>query len=413
MRVILHKGSYRDKLLALLASNGFAELQHHKNTMKIVELIHNSFMGKRPKRYENWLIPNDYKKVFAEAVNLSSLSTSNSNSIIEYNAVIQNMYTHLNTILLVRFKLKVEQNFTDKDLSFSAINDLISRFELPSDVREYLPKKEKNTKRSQKDKSQNLDLVKFLDGLSFPFLSTGLILAANFSGIKALYNNRKLLESFSNNLNKFINRERILWLFDINDDSNSLTTLHKSVLRQIQSENLPIDMLVCGEKISQDKNLIVVRPGLVHVNPLFKGSQIKIPDFLEVQKVFETNEYTKIICSSDSVMGILALYLKTAFSVPACIIVGDNKIAAIETMHKTDESNRKMITRALRMFYNSFDTVIVTKSELKDWICGRKMAIPEKRVFSLAENNSKDQTKNTSIDNLGSILLENISKSDR
>ncbi len=410
MRVILHKGSYRDKLLALLASNGFAELQHHKNTMRIVELIHNSFMGKKPKPYESWLIPNDYKKVFAEAVNLSSLSASNSNSVNEYNAVIQNIYTHLNTLLLDRFKLKIEQNFTEKDLSFSAINDLISRFELPSDVREYLPKKEKNTKRSHKDKSQNLDLVKFLDGLSFPFLSTGLILAANFTGIKALYNNRKLLESFSNNLNKFINRERILWLFDINDDSNSLANLHKSALRQIQSENLPIDMLVCGEKISQDKNLIVVKPGLVYKNPLFEGSLIKVPDFLEVQKIFETNEYTKIICSSDSVMGLLALYLKTAFSVPASIIVGENKIAAIDTKHKTDESNRKMITRALRMFYNSFDNVILTNSELKDWICGRKMAIPDKKVLSVSDNNSKQKSKNASIDILGAKLLENIIK---
>jgi hypothetical protein len=85
MRVILHKGSYRDKLLALLASNGFAELQHHKNTMKIVELIHNSFMGKRPKRYESWLIPNDYKKVFAEAVKLSELANSASTNVEDYN----------------------------------------------------------------------------------------------------------------------------------------------------------------------------------------------------------------------------------------------------------------------------------------------------------------------------------------
>jgi hypothetical protein len=169
-------------------------------------------------------------------------------------------------------------------------------------------------------------------------------------------------------------------------------------------------MLVCGEKISQDKNLIVVKPGLVYKNPLFEGSLIKVPDFLEVQKIFETNEYTKIICSSDSVMGLLALYLKTAFSVPASIIVGENKIAAIDTKHKTDESNRKMITRALRMFYNSFDNVILTNSELKDWICGRKMAIPDKKVLSVSDNNSKQKSKNASIDILGAKLLENIIK---
>jgi hypothetical protein len=388
MRVILHKGSYRDKLLALFASNGFAELQHHKNTMKIVELIHNSFMGKRPKRYESWLIPNDYKKVFAEAVRLSELANSVSTTVGEYNSVIQSMYSHLNTLLLDRFKNKINKNFSKSEFNLTAINELINRFELPSDVREYLPKKDKNDKK--KNKSNNSDLLEFLDGLSFPFLSTSLILAANFTGIKALYNNRKLLEGFSNQLQKFRNRERILWIFDGSNDSQYLTYLHKAAIKHIQSLNLPVDMLVCSEKLKSDKNLIVVKPEFIHDNPVFKDSQIKIPDFIEVQKIFETNEYTRIICSSDSVMGLLALYLKTAFSVEASFIITENRVKTIEENHKTDESARKMITRALRLFFNSFDNIIATNSDLKDWICGRKMALAERNVASINYNTNLD-----------------------
>jgi len=409
MRVVLHKGTYRDKLLALLASNGFAELQHHKTTMKIVELIHNSFMGKKPKLYESWLIPNDYKKVFSEAVKLSELSASNSNSVDDYGAIIQNMYSHLNSLLLDRFKVKIEKSFSKNDFNLLSINDFINRFELPSDVREYLPRKEKSTKQSKKNRASKPDIIEFLDGLSFPFLSTGLILAANFTGIKALYNNRKLLNSFSIQINKFKNRDRVLWIFDGNNDSHTLTSLHKSALRYIQKNNLDVDMLVCSENMSQDKNLIVVKPGFIHENPIFEGTQIKIPDFLEVQKLFETNEYTKIICSSDSVMGILAIYLKTAFSVEATILINENRVQTIEKKHKTNESSQKMITRALRLFYNSFDKVIVTNDELRDWVSGRKMAIPSKRVFSTEDKNSKLLKNVNSKDQIAVTILDFIS----
>lgn len=403
MRVILHKGSYRDKLLALLASNGFAELQHHKNTMKIVELIHNSFMGKRPKRYESWLIPNDYKKVFAEAVKLSELANSVSTNVEDYNLVIQSMYSHLNTLLLDRFKTKISKNFGKSEFNLTAINELINKFELPSDVREYLPKKDKNGKKN--NKTSNSNLLEFLDGLSFPYLSTSLILAANFTGIKALYNNRKLLEGFSNHLQRFRNRERVLWIFDGSNDSQYLTDLHKAAIKQIQSLDLPVDMLVCSEKLKSDRNLIVVKPEFIHDNPIFKDSEIKIPDFLEVQKIFETNEYTRIICSSDSVMGLLALYLKTAFSVEASFIITENRVKTIEENYKTDESARKMITRALRLFYNSFNNIIVTNNELKDWVCGRKMAIAEKHVKSINSNAHFDEDVKTQAKNdLAKIL---------
>jgi hypothetical protein len=120
--------------------------------------------------------------------------------------------------------------------------------------------------------------------LSFPFLSTSLILAANFTGIKALYNNRKLLEGFSNHLQKFRNRERVLWILDGSNDSQYLTDLHKAAIKQIQSLDLPVDMLVCSEKLKSDRNLIVVKPEFIHDNPVFKDSQIKIPDFLKFRK---------------------------------------------------------------------------------------------------------------------------------
>jgi hypothetical protein len=90
-------------------------------------------------------------------------------------------------------------------------------------------------------------------------------------------------------------------------------------------------------------------------------------------------------------MGILALYLKTAFSVEASFIITENRVKTIEENYKTDESARKMITRAIRLFYNSFNNIIVTNNDLKDWVCGRKMAIAEKNVRSINSNAHFDE----------------------
>jgi hypothetical protein len=48
LRILLHKGSVKDKTNALLFSNAFAELRRHKTTMKFVELFHKCLQGELP-----------------------------------------------------------------------------------------------------------------------------------------------------------------------------------------------------------------------------------------------------------------------------------------------------------------------------------------------------------------------------
>ena len=67
IRMLLHKGSTRDKFIALMVSNGFAELKRHKVTMNFIELFHKSFGGKAPHFSKRWFIPKVYKPIFDDA----------------------------------------------------------------------------------------------------------------------------------------------------------------------------------------------------------------------------------------------------------------------------------------------------------------------------------------------------------
>jgi len=82
----------------------------------------------------------------------------------------------------------------------------------------------KSTKTSKdKDRMLTPNIGDFLDGLSFPFLASTIILAANFASAKVMYSNRKLLNTFSENLNRLKPRERVLWLTDTYDDKNGVS----------------------------------------------------------------------------------------------------------------------------------------------------------------------------------------------
>ncbi len=391
MRVVLHKGTYKDKLLALLASNGFAELNHHKTTMKIIGLINKSFMGKKPKKYESWLIPQDYKKVFNEAVKISQLSASNSSDTVEYSNVVYNMYYHLNKLLFKRLSIKLEKLNDNADLKHHDINSILNKTELPSDIRKYLPQKDKEQKSNKTDKNSDFDISEFLDGLSFPFLSAGLLLAANFTGVKALYNNRKLLNYFSGSIEKFRHQKRMLWIFEESGNNEDMLFI-KLIHAVVKANNYPVDFLVCSEHIMPDDNLIVIKPVMISDNPVISTHKFRIPVFLEAQKLFEEREYDRIVCSSEGIMGLLALYLKSAFSVPAGFLIMEDYSAYARNNLNIDEPNLKRLNRGLRLFYNAFDKLIVTNNDAKQWAVSRKLSIPESKLVIIKEESDANSS---------------------
>ncbi len=376
LRIMLHKGTTTDKLMALGISNVFREVQHHKVTMKFVELFHNSLMGKKPKMFNRWLVSKNYKPVFDDVVSLSAI-TRNPNHLDRteaYHSRIVDMHRHLSNLLFARLDSKLKQFDFQEFAKENKLNDLIKDFEIPSEIRAII---------SQKSGQKNA-FVNFLDGLSFPFLASGLILAAHFASTKVLFNNRKLLNRFSEKIGQYQHPKRMLWLSDTFDDHNGVSSFLKSMHAEIKARNLPIDIVICSHTVQADDHLIVLKPLLDLTLPMYQNQAIRIPNFLELHQLFHQNEYDRVMCSTEGIMGLAALYLKHAFTVEANFYIHTDWITFGKTTLNLEKSNLNRFRRLLRAFYKGFDHLFVLNTEQQKWLTGREMNMRPEQVHLTA-----------------------------
>ena len=385
LRILLHKGTIQDKLIALLVSNSFAEIKRHKITMNFIETFHNCFQGKKPSLSKKVLIPKIYKPIFKEAISIAQTTKYEPYNIVEiYKKSIFSISDKLSIILFKRLIKKIENlKKTNKSIDKLDFNNLIDKFELPSEFRVFFDK-DNNSIKSVNKRMVNPDLTKFLDGLSFPFLATSLILAANYTSSKVLYNVRPLLKTFSEKLDKYKHPKRMLWLTDTFEDNNGVSMVLHSYHKEIKKRNLPIDILVCSNKLESDEHLIVIKPLAEFEIPFYKQQKIRVPNFLEVHKLFQDNEYDRIICSTEGLMGMAALYLKNAYSVEAYFYLHTDWITFVKKVLNIDKNNLNRFTRMLRVYYKNFDKIFVLNSEQKKWLTNTKMEFQNEKIYLTA-----------------------------
>ena len=379
MRILLHKGTAYDKMIALIISNAFTELQQHKVTMRFVELFHNCFNGIVPSKSKRIFTPKVYKPVFDDARQLASNIDQLPGDMAKLmNDNINSISNKLNTILYGRLIQKVN-NISPIETSDLNLNEIIEKLEIPSDFRALFNKKENSENRMTQP-----NIGAFLDGLSFPFLASSIILAANFTSTKVMYNNRELLNSFSKNINKLNHPERLLWLTDTFDDKNGVSMFLQDVHKEIKRRNLPIDLLVCSSKIKSDDHLIVVPPMAEFKIPYYENQVIRIPNFIEIHNLFLENEYDRIICSTEGIMGLVSLYLKTAYSVKAYFYMHTDWLMFARKVLNLDTHNLNRVRRFLRAYYNAFDGLFVLNSDHRKWLTSNEMGFKEENVFQTA-----------------------------
>ncbi len=380
LRILLHKGTNTDKFLAFIISNAFSELQHHKVTMKFIELFHKSILGKQPNKMKRLFISKGYKPVFDEAIKIASAHHDRKGENIQsYQNAINAIHTNLVELLYGRLDKKLK-DLTDTD-EFKSIdfNTILQKLEIPSDLRVLLGKNDK-----KKGKKKQLDIQGFLDGLSFPFLASGLILAAHYTSAKVLYNNRVLLNQFAEKLDKFKHPKRMLWLTDTYDDKNGVSMFLQTLHREIKSRNLPIDIIVCSNTIQADDHLIVVKPLLEFTLPMYVNQNFNIPNFLEIHQIFQRNEYDRVMCSTEGAMGLAALYLKHAFTVETNFFIHTDWIMFGRKVLNLERSNLDRFRRMLRAYYRAYDQVFVLNTDQEKWLTGRNMEIAPEKVHLTA-----------------------------
>ncbi|MDR2680661.1 MAG: hypothetical protein LBC47_07620 [Tannerella sp.] len=371
IRLLLHKGNTVEKAVSALASNIFCEVRNHKTTMSFVKLFYECMMGRKPSFYKRLLVSSDYKPVFDIAVNMSSLYGRDQKTFVTgYYESLLSINRHINEILAGRLEQKISK-INGKGFDKS-LNDIISHLELPVNIRSYLGRTSSGEKR--------VDISGFLDGLSFPFFTSLFILAAHFTGAKALYNTRPLLKQFSKKLGKFEHPEKILWMTDTYGDRNDVSMFLQQMHEQVKLQDLPVDIVVCSNDVKPDDHLVILKPLIRFAIPVNREQTVNVPNFVELHNLFLEGEYDRIVCSTEGVMGIFALYLKHAYTVEANFHVHTDWLMYVRDVLHFDKRNSDRVRRMLRLFYSSFDRVFISASGRKKWMKSYHMTPDAKRI---------------------------------
>ena len=376
VRLLLHKGETSDKILSLLVSNLFCEVQKHKVTMSFIKLFHDSMMGEKPSFVKKLLLPSHYKPIFEETVNIAEASQQTANnSIVKYYDAILSINNQLTDLLANRLSKKIAKLNIAKEVETKSIESVIESLELPTDIRSYVSKEEGNS---------SFDASKFLDGLSFPFFASVFILGAHFTSAKTMFHTRPFLREFSKRLGKLEQPQRILWLTDTFGDKNGISIFLREMHTKIKENNLPIDIITCSNEVESDDNLVVLKPVSEFAVPIYNSQKICVPNFVELHNLFLKGEYDRIICSTEGIMGLCGLYLKHAYTVDASFYMHTDWLMFARKVLNITGHNLDRIRRMLRFFYKSFDKVFVLSSDQKTWLTGKDMNLEEKRVFQTA-----------------------------
>lgn len=382
LRILLHKGTTKDKIIALLVSNAFAEVQRHKVTMNFIELFHNCFAGKAPNFAKRFLVSRAYKPVFDDALIIAETRKNGSQNIVEdYEDSIYSINKKLNEILYGRLTKKINKLKNEGALENFNFSNFLEKLEIPSDIRSYISN-DNDDKKSKR--ISNPDIKEFLDGLSFPFLASSLILAANYTSAKVMYNDRLLLQEFSKQIGRLEHPKRMLWLTDTFEDNNGVSMVLKAMHQEIKEKNLSIDIIVCSNTLKPDDNLIVLKPLAEFDLPFYQDQSIRIPNFMDIHKIFQEGGYDRVMCSTEGIMGLAAIYLKNAFSVKAQFFIHTDWLVFVKKVLNIDHANQNRFRRLLRAYYKSFDSLFVLNTDQQKWLTGREMGFDNSNVHLTA-----------------------------
>jgi len=377
LRLLLHKGDTKDKLASFLIINGFAELQRHKLTVKFLNLFHECLKGEAPGFAKKLMVSRDYKDIFTEAASMAGVRKKSPEKMAEsFDNSVEAIHRSLFDLMFSRLDTKLKGLDIGEAPSLRSAEDFISTLELPANIRKLF----EGGARGRKNGIAGINAPEFLDGLTFPFLASSVIAAANYASSRVMYKSRGMLNEFSEKLDDLKFPKKMLWLTDTFEDGNGVSMFLRHMLNEIKERNLPIDLLVCSDTVKSEDHLVVVKPAAVFTPPFYKEQPVRIPNVMEVHKQFRIGEYDRVLCSTEGPMGLISIYLKMAYSVPAYFFVHTDWITFAKSTLNFSDPAMNRLRRILRGFYRSFNGVLVLNKEQKKWFSGPEMEFKKTEV---------------------------------
>ncbi|MDR1683376.1 MAG: glycosyltransferase, partial [Candidatus Symbiothrix sp.] len=378
VRLLLHKGSANDKIISMLASNLFLEVQKHKVTGSFIKTFLDSLDGENPRQIKKLILKPVYRPIFNEAVHIAQKKKDNKADLVNgyYDSIVK-INDLFSSILAKRIEKKLRKSKIGKQIQGTSLESFIEKLELPTYIRKY-------AESDKKGKKGAFNISEFLDGLSFPFFGSMFILSAHFASAKTMFHTRPFLNDFSKRLGCFEHPRRALWLSDTFGDKNGVSIVLKEMHEEIKKKNLPSDIVACSSTLKPDDHLIVLKPIKEFSLPIYTDYDFRIPNFLELHNLFSNGDYDRVICSTEGVMGLCGLYLKHACSVEASFYLHTDWLMFARKSLHIEGHNLNRVRRLLRSFYQSFDHVFVLNSDQKSWLSGMQMNIRAEKVHQTA-----------------------------
>ena len=388
LRLLLHRGTGGEKLAALAIANGMFELRRHKYTTRFLSLFHDCLQGRKPGLLVSLMTHQAYKPLLRDMEAIAQARVESPERLVQVlGEAIPGMFGRLTSLLADRVMAKVGE-MEERGKSRLKTPDIIARIELPTHFRALFGPQPKKPAGRDLDPT-GFDLGKWSDGLPFPLLASVVLGGAAFAASKVLYGKRPFLNGFAARLGKFRHPRRALWLTDTLADRNGVSHALQATLAEVRRRNLPIDFLACGqgpelEALLPGGHLVLLPPVAEFTLPFYQEQRIRLPGLLELQKTFLEGGYDRIVCSTEAPMGLLALYLKQAFNVPAFFYTHTDWLDFSRRTLGYDTQKVDRVRRILRAFYRRFDGVFLLNTEQKEYFASPAMGLNESRLFLTA-----------------------------
>jgi glycosyltransferase involved in cell wall biosynthesis len=381
LRILLHRGETSDKMACFALSNVLLELQKNKQSRKFFAFIHDALQGKKPNKILRWKVSKKYRFCITYLEQIADSHTGSPEHFTQtVSQSIAALFTEINKVIIQRVQDSKLAEKLGEPGGFST-GELTRKFEVPSQVTAWLLGTP--TKHTQVTDRCVGELV---DKLTFPVMIAAVLAGAALASTRVLYQNRAFLNSFATHLDRNHHEYRALHLTDTLFDKNGVSNSLTGKLRQIQGKDIAIDMLVCHETAMPEPHLHVTRPLSAFTLPESGGQQLRIPDLLEIARVFYEGGYDRVICSTEGPMVVVALFLKYMFNVPCFFFMHTDWIEYIKSTTAATQHERDRIRRILRLLYSQFDGIFVLNREHRDWLTGFEMEFDSARIFLTAHH---------------------------
>jgi glycosyltransferase involved in cell wall biosynthesis len=402
VRLLLHRGEPHEKLTAFLIGNGLMELRRHKHTSRFLKVFSRGLQGKRPAWWLKHATSRDYRPLIEDIDTLAQARrASPAENIQTLKTVLPKMFGTLQNILMKRVETKLKP-FTIEPGPTATTAGVVSsapvaggapsfaaaleHFELPIHFRAWTDSSKKRARRSSAGTGKAVtSLGNLTDGLPFPFLASTVLGGASFAAHAVLNDRRAFVDSFAARLGRARPASRTLWLTDTLYDKNGVSHALQATLDEVRRRDLPIDFLACNLPEGKEGPHLINVPALTEVRfPFYPDQPFRMPDLLQVQKIFQDGGYDRIICSTEAPMGLVALYLKHAFAVPAHFYVHTDWMDFAKRNLDLDIHQSDRVRRILRAFYGAFDGLYLLNTEQRDIFAGHDFGIPREKLHLTA-----------------------------